>query len=208
LLDQDISRVGLQESQKYNLLSCRLVTEIVKTSLGPRGMEKMYIDILGEDSITKHGGAFLRKVDVVQPAAKTVIEAVNTVDTHVGDGTTSTAVLIGSLIRNAEELLKFGIPVAAITRGYEKSLDFALEALDEIKIKSDRSEKEIMKQLVTTCLEGKAIFEAYVTFVSLGRDRIPCPIKPFLMKPYKARTKAELRRWKEVEAARKNRRRN
>ena len=86
LLDQEVSRVGLQESQKYNLLSSRLVTEIVKTSLGPRGMEKMYIDILGEDSITKHGGAFLRKVDVVQPAAKSVIDAVNTVDTHVGDG--------------------------------------------------------------------------------------------------------------------------
>ncbi len=159
LLDQDISRVGLQESQKYNLLSCRLVTEIVKTSLGPRGMEKMYIDILGEDSITKHGGAFLRKVDVVQPAAKSVIEAVNTVDTHVGDGTTSTAIVMGSLLRHAEELLKLGIPVAVITRGYEKSLDFALEALDEIKIKSNRSDKETMKQLLITCLEGKAIFD-------------------------------------------------
>ena len=57
LLDQDISRVGLQESQMYNLISGKLVTEIVKTSLGPRGMEKMYIDILGEDTITTHGGA-------------------------------------------------------------------------------------------------------------------------------------------------------
>jgi chaperonin GroEL (HSP60 family) len=159
LLDQEVSRVGLQESQKYNLLSSRLVTEIVKTSLGPRGMEKMYIDILGEDSITKHGGAFLRKVDVVQPAAKSVIDAVNTVDTHVGDGTTSTAVLIGSLLRHAEELLKMGIPVAAITRGYEMSLDYALDALDEIKIKSDRRDRKIMRQLLVTCLEGKAIFD-------------------------------------------------
>ena len=159
LLDQEVSRVGLQESQKYNLLSSRLVTEIVKTSLGPRGMEKMYIDILGEDSITKHGGAFLRKVDVVQPAAKSVIDAVNTVDTHVGDGTTSTAVLIGSLLHHAEELLKLGIPVAAITRGYEMSLDFALDALDEIKIKSDRRDRKTMKHLLTTCLEGKAIFD-------------------------------------------------
>ena len=116
LLDEDISRVGLQESQKYNLISGKLVTDIVKTSLGPRGMEKMYIDILGEETVTSHGGAFLRKVDVIHPAAKSVIEAVNTVDTHVGDGTTSAAILIGSLLHNAEELLKFGVPVAVIIR--------------------------------------------------------------------------------------------
>ena len=74
LLDADISRVGLQESQKYNLISGRLVTDIVKTSFGPRGMEKMYIDILGEDTLTNHGGAFLRKIDVTHPAAKSVID--------------------------------------------------------------------------------------------------------------------------------------
>ena len=68
LLNPDVARIGLQDSQKYNLLSGKLVTEIVKTSLGPRGMEKVYIDILGEDTITSHGGAFLRKVDVDHPA--------------------------------------------------------------------------------------------------------------------------------------------
>ncbi len=161
LLDQDISRIGLQESQMYNLISGKLVTDIVRTSLGPRGMEKMFIDILGEDTITSHGGAFLRKVDVDHPAAKSVIEAVNTVDTHVGDGTTSAAILIGSLLKQAEELLKIGIPVATITRGYEKSLDYTLEILDEIKIKSNRSDKKIMRQLLTTCLEGKAIFDLH-----------------------------------------------
>ena len=159
LLNPDVARIGLQDSQKYNLLSGKLVTEIVKTSLGPRGMEKMYIDILGEDTITKHGGAFLRKVDVLHPAAKSVIEAVNTVDTHVGDGTTSAAVLIGSLLGHAEEMLKIGIPVATITRGYEKSLDYALEILDEIKIKSNKRDRETMRKLLTTCLEGKAIFD-------------------------------------------------
>jgi len=159
LLDQDISRVGLRESQMYNLISGKLVTEIVKTSLGPRGMEKIYIDILGEDTITSHGGAFLRKVDVDHPAAKSVVEAINTVDTHVGDGTTSTAVLIGSLLKHAEELLKIGIPTATITRGYNQSLDCALETLDKIKIKSNRRDRKIMRQLLTTCLEGKAIFD-------------------------------------------------
>ncbi|MGI9567951.1 MAG: thermosome subunit alpha [Nitrosopumilus sp.] len=159
LLNHDISRVGLQESQRYNIISGKLVTDIVKTSLGPRGMEKMYIDILGEDTITNHGGAFLRKVDIIHPAAKSVIDGVNTIDTHVGDGTTSTAVLIGSLLNQAEELLKSGIPVAAITRGYERGLDCSLDALDSIKIKSNRRDKKIMKKLLITCLEGKAIFD-------------------------------------------------
>lgn len=158
LLDHDISRVGLQESQKYNLVAGKLVTDIVRTALGPRGMEKVYIDILGEDTITKHGGAFLRKVDVDHPAAKAVIEAVNTVDTHVGDGTTSTAILIGSLLKHAEELLKIGIPTPTIVRGYETSLDFALELLDELKIKSNSGDKVMMEKLVTSCLEGKTIF--------------------------------------------------
>ncbi len=159
ILDEDISRVGLQESQKYNLISGKLVTDIVKTSLGPRGMEKMYIDILGEETITSHGGAFLRKVDVIHPAAKSVIDAVNTVDTHVGDGTTSVAILIGSLLHNAEELLKLGVPVAVITRSYERSLDCALDVLESLKKKSDNTDRNIMRQLITTCLDGKAIFD-------------------------------------------------
>ncbi len=181
LLDQDISRVGLRESQMYNLISGKLVTEIVKTSLGPRGMEKIYIDILGEDTITSHGGAFLRKVDVDHPAAKSVIEAVNTVDTHVGDGTTSAALLIGSLLKHAENLLKIGIPTAAIVRGYNQSLDYALETLDEIKIESNRRDKKIMRQLLTTCLEGKAIFnlqEEHTTIVDTILDAV-CTIANF-----------------------------
>ena len=161
LLNGDVSRVGLQESQKYNLISGRLVTDIVKTSLGPRGMEKMYIDILGEETITNHGGAFLRKVDVNHPAAKSVIDAVNIVDTHVGDGTTSASILIGSLLLQAEELLKIKVPVAVIIKSYEKSLDYALKVLDESRIECDRTDRKIMRSLLTTCLEGKAIFDLH-----------------------------------------------
>jgi len=160
LLNQNISRIGLQESQMYNLIAGKLVADLVKTCLGPRGMDKMYIDILGEDTITNHGGAFLRKVDVDHPAAKSVIEAVNTVDTHVGDGTTSTAILIGSLLYQARELLNLGIPTTVIVKGYEKSLYHTLKVLDEIKIKSDKRDKKIMRQLLVTCLRGKAVFEA------------------------------------------------
>ena len=159
LLDDDISRVGTNEAQMYNLLSGMVVADLVKTCLGPRGMSKLYIDILGEDTLTKHGGAFLRKVDVDHPAAKSVIDAVNTVDTHVGDGTSSASILIGSLLGNAKKLLNLGIPTAAIVRGYEMSLDLVLESLDEIKIKQNNDNLEKMRELLITCITGKTIFD-------------------------------------------------
>ena len=159
LLNDDISRVGTNEAQMYNLLSGMVVADLVKTCLGPRGMSKMYIDILGEDTLTKHGGAFLRKVDVDHPAAKSVIEAVNTVDTHVGDGTSSASILIGSLLGNAKKLLNLGIPTATIVRGYEMGLDLVLDTLDEIKIKQNNDNLEKMRELLITCITGKTIFD-------------------------------------------------
>ena len=159
LLDDDISRVGTNEAQMYNLLSGMVVADLVKTCLGPRGMSKMYIDILGEDTLTKHGGAFLRKVDVDHPAAKSIIDAVNTVDTHVGDGTSSAAILMGSLLGNAKKLLNLGIPTSTIVRGYEMGLDLTLDTLDEIKIKQNNDNLEKMRELLITCITGKTIFD-------------------------------------------------
>lgn len=160
LFNPDLSRIGRKESQMYNVIAGKLVTEMMKSALGPRGMEKMYIDILDEATITKHGGAFLRKLDVDHPSAKSVIEAVNTIDTHVGDGTVSAAVLIGALLKQSEDLLKKGIPTSTIIRGYEKSMIYSLEALDAIKTKADHRDRRVMQQLVNSCLEGKAIFDS------------------------------------------------
>lgn len=157
LLNHDIARVGIEESRKLNLIVGGMVTDAIKTSFGPRGMEKVFIDILGEDTITKHGGAFLRKIDVKHPVAKAIIEGVNTVDNHVGDGTISTAILIGMLLKKSQELLKMKIQSTTIIKGYEKSLEFALDILDEIKKEEKFTDKEIMYSLVTSCLAGKAI---------------------------------------------------
>jgi chaperonin GroEL (HSP60 family) len=157
LLNHDIARVGIEESRKLNLIVGGMVTDAIKTSFGPRGMEKVFIDILGEDTITKHGGAFLRKIDVKHPVAKAIIEGVNTVDTHVGDGTISAAILIGMLLKKSQELLKIGILPATIIRGNEKSLEFALDILEEIKREEDISNKQIMYNLAISCLEGKAV---------------------------------------------------
>ncbi|PHY09629.1 MAG: thermosome subunit [Nitrosarchaeum sp.] len=184
LLNHDVARVGTEESRKLNLIVGAMVTDAIKTSFGPRGMEKVFIDILDEDTITKHGGAFLRKIDVNHPVAKAIIEGVNTVDTHVGDGTISTAILIGMLLKKSQELLKMGIPPIIIIKGYEKSLEFALDILDRIKRKEDINNKEIMYRLATSCLAGKAITSLIsedVSIVNLIVDAV-CHITNFQKK--------------------------
>ncbi|CAI9832734.1 Thermosome subunit beta [Nitrosopumilaceae archaeon] len=180
LLNEDISRVG-DDARRYNLMSGRLVTDVVRTSLGPRGMEKMYIDILGEDTLTGHGGAFLRKIDTTHPAAKAVIEAVNAVDTHVGDGTATAAILIGEMLGQAEEMIRAGIPPATIVRGYEMGLDRALGILGSIEEAADRADESVMRDLAATCLRGKAMHELQMDgmdVVGMAIEAVLCVTDP------------------------------
>ena len=181
LLNEDVARIGVQYTRKYNLLSGRLITDVIKTSLGPRGLDKVYIDIQGDEMITKHGGAFLRKVDVGQPAAKAVIEGANAVDTHVGDGTISVAVLIGALIKQAEDLLEKKIPSAVIVRGYNKAAEIAQEILWEIAQKSNPADRKILHQLAICCLKGKAIFNMSADEVPIAKQIVDaiCAITDF-----------------------------
>ncbi len=144
----------ISRSQQYNLDAGMLMAHKAKTSLGPRGMEKMYVDIIGEETVTAHGGAFMRKFDVDHPAAKAVIDGVNTVDTHVGDGTISAAILVGALLEQVGALLKSGIPTATIMRGFEIGAQYALETLDCIRI---RGNSKTDLQVVSSCLAGKTI---------------------------------------------------
>lgn len=174
IFNPELSRIGTRESQAYNLVAARLAADVVSTSLGPRGMEKVYIDILGEATITKHGGAFLRKLDVDHPAAKAVVEGVNAVDTHVGDGTSSAAVLIGALLGHAQQLRASGVPTAAIIDGFEEGLGFALESLGRMEMRRGEvagDDAWTMRALADTCLSGKAIFDSMADRASV-RDAV------------------------------------
>jgi len=156
IFNPELSRVGVRHSQMYNVIAGILVTDMIKTALGPRGMEKMYIDIIGEETVTKHGGAFLRKLDVDHPAAKAIVDAVNTVDNHAGDGTASAAVLIGAMLREARKMRMDGISTAAIVRGFEIGMDYALDSLTKIRM---QAESHHMQDLAATCLQGKALWD-------------------------------------------------
>lgn len=150
-------RISGGQSRRYNLLVAKLVAELVKNSLGPRGLQKIFVDILGEVTVTKDGAALLRKIDVEHPAAKVLIEASNAVDNEVGDGTTSVVILAGALAQKAEELLDLGISPTTILDGYTTSLEISLEVLQSIARKSKVSDREVMKNLAVTCLSCKPI---------------------------------------------------
>jgi len=145
------------QARRYNLLAARLIAELIKSSLGPRGLEKMFVDIMGEVTVTKDGATFLRKIDVEHPAAKVLIEASNAVDNEVGDGTTSVVVLAGALVQKAEELLDMGIAPSTIADGYFKGLDIALASLHEISKEYDNTDRHTMQMLARTCLQSKAL---------------------------------------------------
>lgn len=156
LFGEGVRRSSGGKARRYNLLAARLIADLVKGLLGPLGLEKMFIDIMGETTVTKDGATFLRKIDVEHPAAKLLIEASNAVDNAVGDGTTSVVVLAGALVEKAEELLDMGIPPTIISDGYLNALDMAIEILREISVESINSDKMIMESLAGTCLASKA----------------------------------------------------
>ena len=157
LLGDGTARSKGDQARRYNLLAARLIAELVRNTLGPRGMDKMFVDLMGEVTVTKDGATLLRKIDVEHPAAKVIIEASNTVDNEVGDGTTSVVVLAGALVRRAETMLDIGLAPATISEGYSKGMDFALDALKEISQKCANSDRVIMKRLAQTCLQSKVL---------------------------------------------------
>jgi chaperonin GroEL (HSP60 family) len=157
LLSDGVRRTYGTEARRYNLLAARLIADLVKGFLGPRGLEKMFIDILGEMTVTKDGATFLRKIDVEHPAAKVIIEASNAVDNAVGDGTTSVVVLAGALVEKAEGLLEMGIPPQRISDGYYNAMQMAIEIIRDASIEFANHDKNMMEYLADTCLKSKAV---------------------------------------------------
>ena len=156
ILADDVTNAGRNETLIGNLLAASMLSDAIKTSFGPCGLEKMYIDIMGESIITKDGGTFLRKIDVEHPSAKVVIDGANTVDNSVGDGTKSSVILVGSLAKNAIELIKLGISPAVIITGYQRATELSLETLNEIS-ETRNLEKGIFFDLVRTALSSKSM---------------------------------------------------
>ena len=148
-----------RDAQKNNIAAAKLVTELVRTSLGPRGMDKMLVDSLGDVTITNDGATILKEIDVQHPAAKMMVEISKTVDTEVGDGTTSSVVFAGSLLAKAEELLEKDVHATVIIEGFQAAAEKALALLQELAKTVGPNEKEVLLKVAKTSMESKLVSE-------------------------------------------------
>src|ERR687897_1040418 len=157
ILKEGASQTKGRDAQKNNITAAKLISEIVRTSLGPRGMDKMLVDSLGDVTITNDGATILKEIDVQHPAAKMMVEISKATDNEVGDGTTSVVVLAGALIEKAEELINKDVHPTVIVDGYRKAATKAIEVLNGIAQKVAGNEKQELIRIAKTAMQTKLV---------------------------------------------------
>ena len=148
-----------KDAQQNNIAAAKLVADLVRSSLGPRGLDKMLVDSLGDVTITNDGATILKEIDVQHPAAKMMVEISKTVDNEVGDGTTSSVVFGGALLAKAEELLKKDVHSSVIVEGYQAASEKTLEIYSELAKKIKPDDRESLLKIATTSMQSKLISE-------------------------------------------------
>jgi len=156
ILKEGTRRETGREAMKNNIAAARAIAEAVRSTLGPRGMDKMLVDSMGDVVITNDGVTILKEIDVEHPAAKMMVEVAKTQDTEVGDGTTTAVVLAGELLKNAEALLEQNVHPTVIASGYRLAAEKAKEILDEIAEPIDLEDEETLKKIASTALSSKS----------------------------------------------------
>ena len=161
-----------RDAQKNNIAAAKLVAELVKTSLGPRGLDKMLVDSLGDVTITNDGATILKEIDAQHPAAKMMVEISKTIDTEVGDGTTSSVIFAGALLEKAEKLLEKDVHSTVIIDGYEAASAKALELLVELAKVIKPDDRESLIKIAKTSMQSKLVSEDSVPLSKLVVDAI------------------------------------
>ncbi|MFH1126191.1 MAG: thermosome subunit beta [Candidatus Altiarchaeota archaeon] len=159
VLREGSGRAGGRDALRNNIMAARTIAEAVKSSLGPKGMDKMLVDSSGDVIITSDGRTILDKMDIDHPAAKMMVEVAKTQDAEVGDGTTTAVLLAGELLGKAEELISKGVHPTVIVEGYNKAADKALETLENIAIPVKPAEKGFLKKVAATSMASKLVAE-------------------------------------------------
>ena len=159
ILKEGAERTTGRSAQRNNILAAKTIAEAIRSSLGPRGMDKMLVDSFGDVTITNDGATILKEIDVEHPAAKMLVEVAKAQDEEVGDGTTSSVILAGELLKRAEKLLDQKIHPTVITEGFRKASTKALEILDAIAISIDPKDKVMLKKAAKTSMSSKIISE-------------------------------------------------
>ncbi len=144
-----------RDAQRNNIMAAKIVAETVRTTLGPKGMDKMIVDSLGDVTVTNDGVTILEEMKIEHPAAKMVVEVAKTQEDEIGDGTTTAVVIAGELLKNAEELLDKEIHPAVIARGYRLATKKAIEILQDMAQKIDSDDDDVLKKIAQTAMTGK-----------------------------------------------------
>jgi len=161
-----------RDAQKNNIAAAKLVAELVKTSLGPRGLDKMLVDSLGDVTITNDGATILKEIDTQHPAAKMMVEVSKTIDTEVGDGTTSSVVFAGALLEKAEKLLEKDVHSTVIIDGYQAASEKALELLAKLAKTVKPDDRESLIKIAKTSMQSKLVSEDSAPLSKLVVDAI------------------------------------
>ncbi len=157
LLKEGTTETKDKDAQRNNITAAKLVAEVVRSSLGPRGMDKMLVDPMGDVTITNDGATILREIDIQHPAVKMMVEVSKSVDNEVGDGTTSSVVMAGSLLEKAEELIDRNVHPSIIVDGYKKCSAKASEILRDVSISVKPGDKDILNKISATSMSSKMI---------------------------------------------------
>ena len=157
ILKEGTTRSKGREAQKRLILAAKIVADIVKSSLGPKGMDKMLVDSLGDVVITNDGATMLKEMEVEHPAAKIMVELAKAQDAEVGDGTTTVVVLAGALLDKADELIDKDVHPTVIIDGYKKAAEKALETLNKIAVKVDPNDRKLLKKIAETAMGSKLV---------------------------------------------------
>ena len=172
ILKEGSSRSRGKDAQHTNIMAARIISEAVRSSLGPKGMDKMLVDSLGDVTITSDGRTILDEIDVEHPAAKMMVEVAKTQDDEVGDGTTTSVIVAGELLNKAEELLKKNVHPTVVIDGYRRAADKALETLENIAIPVEATDREALKKVAMTSMASKLVAENREELAEIAVDSI------------------------------------
>lgn len=172
ILKEGAQRSTGRDALRNNIMAARVIAETIKTSLGPRGMDKMLVSGLGDVVITNDGATIMKELDVQHPTAKMLVEVAKTQDSEVGDGTTTAVVLAGELLEKAEKLVYLDIHPTVIVDGYKKATAKAIEILDGLALDVDPSDEKTLRKIATTSMRTKAVTTQRDHFSKLAVDAV------------------------------------
>jgi thermosome len=172
IMSEDAERQTGEDAQENNIDACKSVAKAVRTTLGPKGMDKMMVDSVGDLVVTNDGVTILEEMDLQHPAAQMMVEVAQTQEEEVGDGTTTAVVLAGELLKQAEDLLDQEIHPTVITKGYRKAREESTDVLDDISENVELGDDEILQRVAMTAMTGKSAESARDYLAEIAVDAV------------------------------------